>query len=133
MHEQSLVGNLLKQVDEIRSQHNAQRVTEVRVELGPLSGVEPLLLASAFELLKPDTPAANAKLVIDEVQLLAQCESCHNQFEINDFVFHCPTCDGNVKVVCGDQFCLVSISFPEEASQSNKISDPRSLTEIETR
>lgn len=126
MHEQSLVRNLLKQVAEICCQHAAQRVSEVRVELGPLSGVEPLLLASAFELLKPDTPAANAKLVIDEVRLLAECETCHNQFEIGDYVFRCPTCDGNVKIICGDEFFLVSVSFPEEVSKSNKNPDARS-------
>lgn len=116
MHEQSLVRNLLKQVDEIRRQHDARCVTEVQVELGPLSGVEPLLLASAFELLKSDTSAASAMLVIDEVRLLAACEPCNNQFEISDFVFRCPTCEGNVKVIRGDEFCLVSISVPEEVA-----------------
>jgi len=115
MHEQSLVSNLLKQVEEIRRQHDAPYVTEVRVELGPLSGVEPLLLASAFELLKRYTPMANAKLVIDEVPLVAQCKSCNNQFAINDLVFRCPNCKGNVKTIRGDEFYLVSISFPEEA------------------
>ena len=113
MHEQSLVRNLLRQVDEIRRQHDADRVTEVRVEIGPLSGVEPLLLASAFELLKQGTTAVTAILVIDEVSLLARCDACIIQFEVNDFVFRCPKCDGNVIVTGGDELVLVSISMPE--------------------
>jgi len=111
MHEQSLVKNLLKHVDDIRRQHDAEHVTKVCVEVGPLSGVEPLLLAAAFEQLAPGGTAASATLVIDEVALLAQCESCDLEFEVGDFVFRCPTCRGNVKVIRGDDFQLVSVSL----------------------
>jgi hydrogenase nickel incorporation protein HypA/HybF len=105
MHERSLVQSLLKQVDAIRRQHDAKHVSEVRVEVGPLSGVEPLLLAAAFEQL------AGAKLTIDEVALLAECQSCGREFELNDFDFHCPSCRGNVRVTRGDEFLLVSVSL----------------------
>lgn len=111
MHERSLVKALLKQVEEIRGQHDAAHVTEVRVEVGPLSGVEPLLLAMAFEQLASECPAAGANLVIDEVALLAECDSCHYAFDVTDFVFRCPTCGGNVRVKRGDKFQLVSVSL----------------------
>lgn len=110
MHEKSLVHVLLKQVDAIRRQHQAERVTAVRVEVGPLSGVEPLLLASAFEELVPESTSSGANLVIDEVALLGQCKSCGCEFEVLDFVFRCPTCGGNVRVTRGDEFQLVSVA-----------------------
>jgi hydrogenase nickel incorporation protein HypA/HybF len=110
MHERSLIMALLKQVDAIRRQHRAELVTEVRVELGPLSGVEPLLLAAVFEQLAPESTAAGATLLIDEVTLLAECKPCASEFELHDFVIRCPRCGGNVRVTRGDEFLLVSVS-----------------------
>jgi hydrogenase nickel incorporation protein HypA/HybF len=111
MHEHSLVRNLLKQAERIRRQHDADRIIEVRVEVGPLSGVEPLLLASAFELLTAEANLAGARLLIDEVALSARCESCQCEFEVNDFVFRCHRCGGNVTVTRGDELQLVSVSL----------------------
>ena len=114
MHEQSLVRNLLNQVDQIRCQNGAQRVAEIRVEMGPLSGVEPSLLASAFDHLSVGDTVKSASLVIDQVALLAICSSCQAEFEVQNFYFRCPTCGGNVKVVQGDEFLLVSISLESD-------------------
>ena len=111
MHEQSLVKALLKQVDAIRRQHGAEQVAEVRIEVGPLSGVEPLLLIAAFKRLAPRSPAKAAMLVIDQVDLMAECKSCKQQFQIKNFDFRCPTCGNNVRVIRGDEFQLVSVSL----------------------
>jgi hydrogenase nickel incorporation protein HypA/HybF len=110
VHEQSIVKNLLRQADQVRRAHNGQRLVEVRVEIGPLSGVEPALLQSAFlQLCNGDL--LSSRLVIDEVDLIAQCKSCGGQFTVRDFCFRCPTCQGNVKVVQGDQIHLVSVQI----------------------
>jgi hydrogenase nickel incorporation protein HypA/HybF len=111
MHERSLVQSLLKQVDAIRRKHDAKHVSEVRVEVGPLSGVEPLLLEAAFEQLASESPVAGAKFVIDEVALLAECQPCGCEFELSSFDFRCPTCRGSVRVTRGDEFLLVSVSL----------------------
>ncbi|MEZ6057609.1 MAG: hydrogenase maturation nickel metallochaperone HypA [Planctomycetaceae bacterium] len=126
MHEQSLVASLLQQADAIRRQHAGSRVTEVRVEVGPLSGVEPLLLVSAFEQQRQhfigDTEPHSAatfqfaKLSIDHVPLSARCRSCDAEFEVADFVFRCPTCQGNVDVTRGDELQLVSVTVDDENS-----------------
>ncbi len=111
MHEQSLVKNLLKQVEAIRLENQAQHVTEVCVEVGPLSGIEPLLLASAFEQLAYDDTIRNASLRIDQVHLLAKCDECRQQTEIKGFDFRCPTCGSNLRVTQGDELHLVSVSL----------------------
>ena len=122
MHEQSLVRALLNQVDAVRLQHDGRTVSEVRVEMGPLSGVEPLLLATAVEQLVSESSAAGATLVIDEVPLLAECASCRQEFTVRDYVFRCPTCDGNVKVTRGDEFQLVSVSLQSSDSPQELVS-----------
>ena len=90
MHEQSLVRNLLRQVDQIRRENDAERVVEVRVEMGPLSGVEPSLLASAFDQLGCEDTVKSASLVIEQVELLAECGSCSEQFEVRGLLLPLP-------------------------------------------
>lgn len=110
MHERSLVRALLKQVESIRQRHGAEQVTEVRVEVGPLAGVEPLLLGVAFEEMAVAGSVCGARIMIDEVALHAECEACSHNFEMTDFVFRCPHCGSNVRVTRGDEFRLVSVS-----------------------
>jgi hydrogenase nickel incorporation protein HypA/HybF len=53
MHETSLVRNLFEQVRRISAQHPGTQVGKVEIEVGPLSGIEPLLFESAFQQLAP--------------------------------------------------------------------------------
>ena len=68
MHEFSLVRSLLEQVDRLVIEQGGRAAVEVRVEIGPLSGVEPLLVKAAFTQLNGD-----ATLIIDEVPLTTRC------------------------------------------------------------
>jgi hydrogenase nickel incorporation protein HypA/HybF len=108
MHEASLVKALLEQVDRLVSEHDAAAIEEVRVRIGPLSGVEPLLVTAAFERLAP----AGAILVVDEVPLTARCRDCDELFELTQFRFRCPQCEStDVDVIEGDVFMLESITI----------------------
>ncbi len=116
MHEVSLVRSLLEQVDRIVIEQDGRAAVEVRVEIGPLSGVEPLLLKEAFAQL-----AGNGTLIIDEVPLTARCDSCHTEFELETFGFVCPHCDSReTSIVRGDTFRLMSVTVdvPEDVPVS---------------
>ena len=126
MHERSLVKRLLRQVEAICEPLDAECVTEVRIEVGPLSGVEPLLLQSAFEQLAFETAASEANLLIDEVPLRAKCTACGCDFEVGDFVFRCPDCGGNVRIIQGDEIQLVSVSLREPRCDPPQVCDPAS-------
>src|SRR5262245_46820417 len=111
MHETSLVAALLRQVERVCADHAVSDVAEVRVQLGPLSGVEALLVHAAFERLKEGTSATSARLVIDHVPLEAVCSRCGLKSEIRDYRFHCARCGhDDVRVVRGDEFQLVSVT-----------------------
>lgn len=114
MHELSLVRSLLLQVETLVREHGGGRVGEIRLEIGPLSGVEPLLVQSAFAQLVESSAAAGAQLVIDEVPLGAVCSSCDRPFEVERFRFECPACASRqVRITRGDEFRLVSIVIRE--------------------
>jgi hydrogenase nickel incorporation protein HypA/HybF len=118
MHEMSLVRTLLNQVAALLSEHHGESVEEVHVELGPLSGVEPLLVQSAFEQLALDRAMAESKLFVHEIPLEAKCRQCDAVFEIEQFRFRCALCgSSDVQVTRGDEFRLLSITIRQATSE----------------
>jgi hydrogenase nickel incorporation protein HypA/HybF len=112
MHERSLVQSLLRQVERVRTEHHGDAVDEVAVEVGPLSGVEPLLLREAFTALAPGTRAAGARLIVQEVPLVARCQGCGESNNIRNFTFRCPACGGEeLAVTQGDALRLLHVTL----------------------
>lgn len=112
MHERSLVQNLLKQVRQIVEAQGGGRVSEICVQAGDLSGVEPLLFAAAFEEMVVDVFSVECRLKLDLVPVTAVCTHCQHEFEVLDFQFHCPECGtGTVDVIQGDDLQLISVTL----------------------
>ncbi len=117
MHEYSIVQSLIRQAEAIIACETG-KATEIHVSIGPLSGVEPLLVESAFEHLAAASQLSDAVLRIEETELQARCRDCNDEFVIRSFVFECPHCDSRqIDVTGGDDFRLVSITVeePEES------------------
>lgn len=121
MHEVSLVRTLLDKVAALLAEHQGESVEEIHVELGPLSGVEPLLVQSAFEQLAPGHAMTEARLVINEIPLEARCRQCGALFEIERFKFQCASCgSSDVQVVRGDEFRLLNITIRQPVNNEAK-------------
>lgn len=121
MHEHSLVRSLLAQVRQLAADHGADFVEEVVVAAGPLAGVEPLLLASAFEQLATDELFRLAQLTIEQPLLELCCPSCGQSFEPVGFVFACPGCGScETHVTRGDGVILrrVALRLPQHVEAS---------------
>jgi hydrogenase nickel incorporation protein HypA/HybF len=114
MHEGSLIASLLRQVAELAADHRTKRVSEIRIEVGPLAGVEPILLREAFDRLRVGTISANAALAIDAVSLTCHCRNCQLNFTEEQVRFICPTCgDRRIDVISGDGVLLVSCTLEQ--------------------
>jgi len=123
MHERSLVQALIRQVEEVvreeRSSDTKQpRITEVCVAIGPLSGVEPVLVQNAFQQLKTGSRLAEACLKMDETPLQASCRDCGALCTIESFQFVCSVCRSrSLQVVSGDEFKLLAVTVDESHDQ----------------
>lgn len=116
MHETSLVQSLLSQVAAVVADHADCRVETIRVEIGPLSGVEPLLIQSAFERLQVESSCREAELVIESVPLTCRCRDCEAEFELAGFRFQCPECGSStVQVLRGDEFRLIDVTIADDS------------------
>ena len=113
MHEMSLVRSLLRQVNEIAAQEQAVgEVVKVHVSIGPLSGVEPLLVRSAYDQLATSAGLGQAELAIEECPLLGVCRDCGESIQIEDFDFRCSACDSvAIRVTSGDAFRLLRLTL----------------------
>ncbi|WP_187781850.1 hydrogenase maturation nickel metallochaperone HypA/HybF [Gimesia chilikensis] len=119
MHERSLVQTLLNQVQQVVDADGGGVVKEIQVQVGDLSGVEPLLFESAFAELVTEWFSQECRLVLDIVPVKAECRLCGQCFEVQDYEFLCPACGtGPVEVIQGDQVKLMSITVDSEKSVS---------------
>lgn len=110
MHERSLILAILKHVAQIQSLHDGAAVTEIAVELGPLSGVEPALLRSAFESIAE----SGVKLIIAEVPLEVRCLTCGSCSSMQRFESICPHClSTDLQIIGGDAFRLLHVTLNE--------------------
>ena len=116
MHEESLVRSLLRQVEELAQQHHATEVEDIEVEIGPLSGVESLLVREAFERLKDGCKWPNCTLTITSVGLMVLCNQCSTESELVDFQFVCTLCGStSLRIVSGDAFRLLNVRMQIES------------------
>ncbi len=118
MHEESLTRALLSQVVDLARVHYAVAVRQIEVSCGPLSGVDPVLLQSAFQRIQREySGCEQAELTIVDPGLPAQCRQCQNTFQVVNFRFLCPLCgSGQVQVLDGD--CLKLLNLQLQTTES---------------
>ncbi len=117
MHEMSIVQALLEQVQaEVAQSGHQGRVLRLDLVIGRLSGVHVDSIRFAFELLAPDSIAADATLEIEEPQARLLCRSCHVEQEIQDLTVGCPGCGGSdITIQGGQELLLASIELEDES------------------
>ncbi len=112
MHELSLCYALLEQVERIAKQQQAERVVSIRLQIGPLAGIEPELLQRAFPLVIPGSLAAGAELVIEPLPLRIHCTTCEWEGEATPSHLRCPHCESlQTQVISGEEMLLASLEL----------------------
>lgn len=116
MHELSLCRSLLRQILAVASQHRAVAVTGLRLQIGPLSGVEPELLKIAFPLAAAGTIAKSAKLNLVATCIEVYCKSCKKRAQATPNQLCCGTCGScSTQLVSGDELMLESVELIQDS------------------
>jgi hydrogenase nickel incorporation protein HypA/HybF len=110
MHEYSIVQSLMEQIDVHARQHGAVAVHRVSIRIGELSGVEPDLLRSAYELVREHTLCAGAPLEITPVAAAWGCRACGTPLAAGA-VLRCAACGAPARLVAGDEIVLDRIEL----------------------
>lgn len=105
MHEASVVQALLDRIEEGAAAYGPARVTGIDVQLGELSGVEALLLQSAWEILCGGTRCEGAELRLRPIAARWQCPRCDAEIARGQ-VLRCASCQVPARLVAGDELIL---------------------------
>jgi len=110
MHEYSIVQSLMAHIEAHAREHKAIAVHRVSVRIGELSGVEPELLRTAYDLVKERTLCADAPLDITAVGARWACRSCGSPVE-QGLALRCRECGSPARLVEGDEILLDRIEL----------------------
>lgn len=92
MHEMSLAEGILQIVESAAAQQGFQRVTEVRLEIGALSGVEVEALSFCMDVVLKGSVAEGARLKLERLPGQGYCLGCGETVEIQALYDACPKC-----------------------------------------
>ena len=111
MHELAICQALLEQVEGI-ARRSPGRVTRVRLAVGPLSGVEPRLLESAYAFACAGTAAEGSELDIDEMPVRVRCRECGAESTASANRLLCGECGGwRTDLASGDELLLMKVEL----------------------
>jgi hydrogenase nickel incorporation protein HypA/HybF len=91
VHEYSLVEALVRRVEEEAARRRALSVHRLSVRVGELSGVDPELLATAYETFRAGTICENAPLAMSRVAASWSCPACKKPIE-RGAILRCASC-----------------------------------------
>jgi hydrogenase nickel incorporation protein HypA/HybF len=111
MHEFAICQALISQIGDIARPRDAQ-VRQVRIGIGPLSGVEPQLLRSVYPLACLGTPAQGSRLEIEQTELRVGCRKCGAQTVAAPNRLVCGACgDWHTDLIGGDELLLLQVEI----------------------
>lgn len=88
----------------------AERILEIRLKIGELSGVLPECIEYYFNLVCAGTIAEGAKITATKIPVGIECPDCGFNGDIDRKKIICPKCQGiNFKVVRGREYFVDSL------------------------
>ncbi len=110
MHEVGLMENALAIALDYARREKANRIHQIALRVGDLSGVEPEALRFAFDVVTQGTIAAQAELKIESCSTLCFCSSCQAEFRPTELGYECPDCHTwSTSILQGKELELASL------------------------
>lgn len=110
MHELSIAMNIVDIADEETKKANANKVYEIELEIGTMSGIVLEALEFALQEAVKDSVLGNAKIKITEIQAKAKCLNCLHIFKIEDLYSPCPNCNEfKTEIISGKELRVKSL------------------------
>lgn len=99
MHELSIATSIVKTAEKEVRDNGGEKVLEIYLEIGKLSGVELQSLLFIWELCTNETVLQHSQLTITEPEGIAQCGECKTEFTLEKMYDSCPKCNSPFKTI----------------------------------
>ena len=121
MHELSIARRIIEIAEQEMQRQKLDRLSEIGLKLGVLSGIDRQALDFSFEAATTGTTLENTSLAIELVPLTGQCSACRHEFDIHDFTFVCPVCgSGDISVTSGQELEITHLVGDESSGDRKK-------------
>ena len=122
MHEFSMAQGILNAVLETAEENDANKVTDIVIQIGKLAMLNPEQLTFMLNVLIEDTIAENANIVIEDIDVEIKCCNCVYEGigDVDDSDHYlpmilCPKCESHrVNVLNGKDVTIKNISIEKE-------------------
>jgi hydrogenase nickel incorporation protein HypA/HybF len=112
VHELSIALGIVDVATEEAEQRGSPGVVAIYLKVGPLSGVVPEALRSAFELARYGSAVSGAELIIEETPIVAHCPTCRVERAIASIQqMFCPTCGTATPMMGGRELDVVALEI----------------------
>ncbi len=99
MHELSIATSIIKTVEKEVEDNGGEKVLEIHLEIGKLSGVELQSLQFVWELSAKGTVLQDSKITVSEPEGRARCGECGTVFALEKIYDSCPRCNSPFKYI----------------------------------
>lgn len=104
MHEMSICESILSVIEQQAVAQSFNKVNMVRLEIGPLAGVELQALRFSFDVVTRGGIADGAKLEVIELPVEGWCMPCARSVRVKERYNPCPECGSyQVQITGGDE------------------------------
>jgi len=110
MHELAITKSMLDLALEQAEKAKAKKVGKINLVIGEMTGVVDECVQFYFNFLSQGTIAEGAALSFTMVPTTARCRVCDKPFQLKEFDWICPFCQGNsMEIIAGKELFVESI------------------------
>ncbi len=110
MHEMSICESIVSVIEQQAVAQSFRKVNMVRLEIGPLAGVEIAALRFSFDVVTRGSVAQGARLEVIELPVHARCVACDKSIDVRTRFDACPICGGyQVQITGGDELRIKDV------------------------
>ena len=122
MHELSMADAIVKTAIDVAEKNDAQEITEVTIEIGKLTMLNPEQLKFMIDVLSENTLLEGAEIIIEDIPIEIKCKSCDFVgLAVSDDLDHlvpiinCPECEGrDLEITKGRECNVKTIKIEKE-------------------
>ena len=115
MHEIGVVRQVIRTVEDFAKENNITEITEIVLDIGELSLVIPKYVEDIYAITVEGSSLEGAKLTMNVIPGLAECEECDEIFNVIEHEGYCPNCGSFEKtILSGKDFLIREIHVPED-------------------
>ncbi len=103
MHELSVATSIMEKVVEISNDNNAEKIKEIELEIGSLSGIDRASFSFVMECLKESYGFPDCNIIINYHEHKFICNNCGNMFTDRFIGSICSECNDGLLTVTGSQ------------------------------